>query len=80
MSNLCVKKLSCLDWIYSISDYTVYFVGCVTNQQGRITDVYFHRSNLCDLIDVKLGKFGHLVVEEVSAKINIFNWEAARSQ
>jgi len=65
VSILCVNKLLCLDSMYSISDYTVYFVGCITNQQGRITDVYFRRFNLCDLIDVKLGKFGHLIVEEV---------------
>jgi hypothetical protein len=43
----------------------VYFGGCVTHQEGCITDVYFHRYNLCDLIAVKQGKFGHLVVEEV---------------
>lgn len=51
--------------IYCIYDYIVYFVGCVTHQQGRITGVYFHRFNICDLIAVKLGKFGHLVVKEV---------------
>jgi hypothetical protein len=39
-----------------------------------VTDLMF------DLISIKLGKLGHLFVEDVLVKINIFSYEAARSQ
>jgi hypothetical protein len=66
--------------MYYISDCTVYFVGCVTHKQVCNTDVCCHRFNVCDLIAVKLRKFGHLVVAEDLVKISIFGWETARSQ